>query len=209
MEDVAKRVISGLRIKKFLLRSRPLSMTCVLTQETIKGPIFRYFPNQNHQKRPIGYSLDAILQYIHVTGKDIDPMTREKWTKRDLERIDVLMSRHKLHDAYLSPLKVYQKKINELKNTCLLIFRAALRPSDINDCKDMDYFQDTLSEYLDVLNDLRQLDTDEAIKTLCDTRRYFESLHTPFQRYHDYVDASMAGLIGAFMDHLTMDARNA
>lgn len=202
MEEVVNKILAGLRIKRFFLSKRPLSRTCVLTQEIIKGPIFRYYPNQNHSKQPIGYSLDAILQYIQVTGKDIDPMTREKWSKRDYERIDLLMSRYKLHEIYLSPLRARQRRTNELQAKCLLIFRAALRPSNINDCKNTSYFYNVLIEYEETFEELRHLDVAIAIETLHKTRSYFVSLDQPFQRYHDYIDATMGGTIGTFMDSL-------
>ena len=114
-------------IQRFWRKRRPRNDTCAITQEALVPPIFRYYPDPNC--RPIGYSLVQILELVQITGKTTDPMTREKYTSTDLDRMDHLMTVYKLHDTYLSPKRAIEKKLQGLEAGVRVAYDSLLNPT--------------------------------------------------------------------------------
>lgn len=93
-------------------------------------PIFRFYPEQNTNVRPIGYSLVELVQYINTTDNYTDPCTREPYSERDLWRMHALMTTYKLNETMTSPWFKRQRNIVEAEHNVRVQFRALMHPAE-------------------------------------------------------------------------------
>jgi hypothetical protein len=122
------RASAARRIARFIRNIRPRNSECSLTLDLLRPPIFRYYPQHNYKQRPIGYSLSAILDYIQVGKRLMDPCTREMYNDDDLRRMDVLIHAYRLHNE--SPFHTRMCEIRSLESSVACTFESVLRPSD-------------------------------------------------------------------------------
>jgi len=181
-------------IQWFWRRTKPRNTTCSLTLEEIdalryqKQPIFRFYPDPK-KGQPIGYSLKAVLQNIAVTGKMQDPCTRTDYSTNDLRRIDALMTAYGLHGQFESPLKLRQKKIDELVSQAALMFRFAQMPSDavlVAVLKPLIY--ETFTNVSQTLHELAVLDPNAAQNLVGSLAARIRQTSEPFRVYTNFLD---------------------
>jgi hypothetical protein len=75
------------------VRKRIRNKDCPITLEPLQDPKFTHVSASGYVR---GYNLDALVQYILVSGKGIDPVTRTPFTEVELKRMDWLVSKNKL-----------------------------------------------------------------------------------------------------------------
>ena len=126
VEVVLQQRVAARKIARFWKRVRPRNDTCAVTLAPLQPPIFRYYPEHDYTKRPIGYDLHAIIQNIKVTGKLLDPCTREDYTTDDFQRLDALTRAYNI--PFQSPLAIRERLLNEMDAALFTMFRATLYP---------------------------------------------------------------------------------
>ena len=66
------------------------SPTCSICKENLIAPVFRHSSGTGSDKRTIGYHVLCIQQWMLVSHKFSDPITRKAYTDKELQKLDSL-----------------------------------------------------------------------------------------------------------------------
>lgn len=101
------------RIQRWYRSKKTRDPVCPISFEPLSSVrIYRFYPASGG--RPIGYNIAALLSYIETTGRDIDPMTRTRYTLRDMRRFDAVINYYKL--GAQSPLHTRELKMSGIES---------------------------------------------------------------------------------------------
>lgn len=182
-----KRRIAARKIQCFWRRVQPLNDTCAVTLTRLQPPIFRYYPKHDYTKRPIAYNLEAVLQNIKVSGKLVDPCTREDYDKDDFARMDALTRAY--HIPFESPLATRERFLSDVETVAMAVFLGTLQPTD-------DALYDLLNAWLmrrffflvELMHDVARLDRARAAVLCGRMMSMVTGGRDSFRRFHDFFD---------------------
>ena len=136
----AKYAIAARRIQRWYRARRPLNTTCALTLEPLNRcwGVFRFYPPgriegatkpiQDPAGRPIGYDLRAIIKYLEVSKKRVDPNTRATYSQRDLTRIERLVKYY--HIPIETPMARMKREALAIRHDIVATARSIAYASD-------------------------------------------------------------------------------
>lgn len=209
MDQVVLKLIAVLRIQKFIRRIQPRNVVCALTYEPLKKSkaVFRFYPDGQKSnatgKLPIGYDLEAMLDYIQTVQKLIDPCTRLPYTVRDLQRMQYLIAAHKLER--LSPLVEYKKRIAGLRAESLMAWRGIVYPGPEYLDIIAEPIEAMLYNAMDPVNRLSLIDRKAAVAVCRDIMQMVshpESLNGMMELIRERIELGFKQYYGTFIEYL-------
>lgn len=205
MESVIKAFIekrAARCITRFAKRIQPLNTVCSLTMSELRPPIFRYYPGQDYRRRPIGYSLESIMQGISITGKLVDPCTREEYSERDLKRLETLAVVYHLDSEFDTPSVMRSRLLQRTEAEVITIFETILNPSE--ETLDSVLSGWVYQMFLQIISRLRAVEIIERESARQLVARMISTAYgdRAFDRYHHYIEGNMRYIFEQFLTSL-------